>query len=251
MFAVAVQLPQRQSSECLAALNESLAWQCAQRTIFQLNVLPSLEAVTNTPLITLGPLVNSNSITYGHQAPNIPPTWLTEYPNSTADGQTLHFKTTYDKVVYLQENDLSTPGHSENQPLTHHSTFQPGDTLWSCSFNDTSIQGYIYLAKLSLTKLNDTGPASNDSVATGLTSAPYVVELVEHRASTGPPPYCEKRTIQGDGALGPAAERIPLNLRDRVALHPIGNRLGTRSKGFKRRQQVESASGCECQWLIQ
>jgi hypothetical protein len=101
-FAVPIQLPQQQSSACLARTNESVAWQCASDTTFQFNILPP-PMDSNTTMITLGSMPDMNGTIYhGHQAPNVFPTELrliTGADSPERDGPVYHFWSTYDRIV--------------------------------------------------------------------------------------------------------------------------------------------------------
>lgn len=250
MFAVPVQLPQQQSSACLAFMNESVAWQCASDTTFQLNILPSPINDSDATIITLGIPPGNTKITHGHQVPNLRPTELSLLPADTDDGPTYHFRTTYDRTVLLKESDLDSAGKSQTQPLIRHPTFDAGESVWRCVFNETLIEGYIYVDQPTTAEPSSTGSGSNATTAVSLPKVPYVMKLVEQRMPNGKGPYCEKLTVQGDGNLSPPSDKVFLNL-SAPASEP---RLRTgilKSARFRARRQVQSANYCRCQWLIQ
>ncbi|KAH9880980.1 hypothetical protein J1614_001473 [Plenodomus biglobosus] len=247
IFAVSVQLPQQQSSACIANMIDSVAWQCATDTPFQLSILPSPADENDTKLITLGPFLNNETLQRGHQVPNLQPTRLTALVNTTSDDQTYYFRSTYDKIVYLNASDLSSV---RTEFIPTPPTLQSGETVWRCTFNETPIEGFIYVGQPSLSQTNDTSHASDGSMVTGITTLPYVVKLIEQRSSGTPKPYCEKLIVHEDGNTTTVTEKLWLNVREAVSRARHRTRLIEHVR-LKRKSQTQSANSCRCQWLLQ
>ncbi|CAO2652133.1 Nn.00g004160.m01.CDS01 [Neocucurbitaria sp. VM-36] len=253
-FTIPIQLPQQQSSACLAKMNESVAWQCASDTEFQLNILPSPPDNTTTTMITLGAPPSNQSLYHGHQVPNIPPVELTALPNgdSSGAGPAYHFSTTYDRVVLLKEDDLTPVENAKAQPLTQHPSFRFGESLWHCVFNDTLLQGYIYINQSTMPDITNNETSVEESPGTTrLPKVPYVVKLVEQRVPNGKGPYCEKVKVQQDGSLSSGSGKIILDLSASASELEASKSELLRSAKFRDRQQTPTANHCRCQWLIQ
>jgi hypothetical protein len=251
-FAVPIQLPQQQNSACLAKTNESVAWQCASDTTFQFSVLPP-PMDSNATRVTLGAMPDMNGTIYhGHQAPNVLPTELklvTIAESLEHDKPLYHFRSTYNRIVLLKESDLSSADQPRSQPVMRHPTFQNGESLWRCTFNETMIEGYIYSNQktAATSSFNSTTMTVKD-----LPKIPYVLKLVEQRMPNGKGPYCEKMKIQ-DGRLARlGGEKVMLSLTEPKAEAEAAakvERVGSAS--FRARQQSVENNYCRCQWMVQ
>jgi hypothetical protein len=248
-FAVPIQLPQQQSSACLARTNESVAWQCASDTTFQFNILPP-PMDSNTTMITLGSMPDMNGTIYhGHQAPNVLPTELrliTGADSPERDGPVYHFRSTYDRIVLLKDSDLLYIDQPQSQPVMRSPIFRNGEWLWRCTFNESMIEGYIYPSQKTAmaSSFNSTTMTVKD-----LPKMPYVLKLVEQRMPNGKGPYCEKMKVQ-DGKLARlSGEKVLLKLMEPEAEAEAAARI--RSARFRARQQEKESSYCRCQWMVQ
>lgn len=248
-FSVPIQAAQQQSSACLARSNESIAWQCASDTMFQINILPS-SATSNTTLITLGPLSRPNATTYhGHQAPEIRLVAVT--PIKTTDGsEAYHFRTTYDRIVLLKSSDLATDGKPQTQPIMRHPSFNQGETLWRCTFNETVIEGFIYPNKSTI---NIDGTNNNTTTMPQLPIIPHAMKLVEQRMPNGKGPYCEKVMLSKDGKMPRTSQsKIMLGLAEPSAEVDAAEKELLRSRLFRKaRRRASAANYCSCQWMVQ
>ncbi|KAF1833610.1 hypothetical protein BDW02DRAFT_373769 [Decorospora gaudefroyi] len=255
IFALPVQLPQQQSSACLATVNESVAWQCAYNTTFQLSVLPAPAEDDNTTMITIGSLSSNDTIHHGDQVPNIPAIKLLAVRNPASDdGFAYHFRTTYNRVVLLKEDDFIMTKKRQAQPPTTHPEFSVGESLWRCTFNETLLEGHIYINKP--TRSDDTDIEAdmvNATATVRLPKVPYTVKLVEERMPNGKTPYCEKMLVGRDGTLVSDSERMMLNLSDPEAevSAALLKRKRTKRMELKDRQQGQDSKNCRCQWLMQ
>jgi hypothetical protein len=250
-FVVPIQSPQQQSSACLVKTNESVAWQCSSDTSFQLNILPAPSHV-NATMITLGSVPRTNGTIYhGHQAPDVSPVEvkLVTNPNpSDSDGPAYHFRTTYDRIVLLKENDLIPADKPRPQPVMRHPTFQSGESLWQCVFNETLIEGYIYPNKKSA------AVGSLNSTATSMSKLPrfpYALKLVEQRMPNGKEPYCEKMKLESGGLVRLSGERVMLGVAEPAAEVAAAKIELLRSARFRARQSTPQSNYCRCQWMVQ
>jgi hypothetical protein len=250
-FAVPIQSPQQQNSACLTKTNESVAWQCASDTSFQLNILPSPSDV-NTTMITLGSVPNTNGTIYhGHQAPDVSPVEVKLVASSNSpdhDRPAYHFRTTYDRVVLLKENDLTPADRPRPQPVMRHPTFQSGESLWRCMFNETLIEGYIYANKRSTTIGSINVTTVNMS---NLPKMPYVLKLVEQRMPNGKVPYCEKVTVQDGKLVTLSSEKVMLSIAEPAAEAAAAKLELVKIARFWIRQPTPERNYCRCQWMVQ
>ena len=199
-------------------------------------------------MVTLGSVPSTNGTIYhGHQAPDVQPVELKLMTTSEIDEPVYHFRTTYNRVVLLKENDLTPAERPRPQPAMRHPTFQEGETLWRCIFNETLIEGYIYANKKSaaISTSNSTAvPVRN------LSKIPHVLKLVEQRMPNGKGPYCEKMKVQDGGVSRTLGEKVMLNLAEPAAEVAAAKTELIRGAKFRVRQQPER-NYCRCQWMVQ
>jgi hypothetical protein len=233
-------------------MNESVAWQCTSGMI-QLNIFPAPMGNVNTTMVTMGPLPSNGSIFYGGQVPDISPVEMQAVGDATTnDGLVYHFRTTYNRVVLLQDDDFNLSNERQAQFSGNPSVFLPGDRLWQCTFTETLIEGYIYVSKPTTTNMTNTGgDLVNVTTTVRLPTVPYVVRLVEERMPTGKAPYCEKLLVESDGSLASSSERIILDLSDPEAEAAASTSKVTERNKVQGRQQEEASNYCRCQWLVQ
>ncbi|KAF9696752.1 hypothetical protein EKO04_005736 [Ascochyta lentis] len=235
-FMVPIQFPQQQSSKCLARANESRAWQCAFDTMLQLSILPSQGEDANEPvMITLGlPSISNRSVHCGQQAPEIGPTVLTTLKDSSDEVQH-HFSAVYDRTVIVREDQLGQEktNSSPMQGQPKHTTFQPGRSVWRCTFNDTRLEGFIYTQRGGRLTTNTT-----DATPEASRRLPYKLQLTEQKlAATGSVPYCEKVVVAAEGGLEESNEMVSLALSDAGSESAVG--------------QDEADTSCQCQWVVE
>lgn len=234
-------------------MNESVAWQCASDTVFQLNILPSSLDGGNATMITLGPPPSNGSTFHGHQVPDIKPVELTVVKGlSSGDGNAYHFRTTYNRVVLLQEEDISlVEKKPRTQPLTRHPIFKAGESLWRCVFNETLIEGYIYANQPSTSEVTNIESTTNASTTVLLPKLPYVIKIIDQRMPNGKGPYCEKVELRENGSMSQPSEKLMLNLSDPASELDAAKTELIRSAKFKERRQTQTTNHCRCQWMIQ
>lgn len=237
---------------CLTSMNQTNAWQCASNSTFQLSILPALAGNDSAIMIAVGPTRNNDAVCHGERIPSIPPLELlaasgTEHEDNFA----YHFRTTYDKIVLLSEEELSLTEELQVHPSSLNTPFQPGDRLWQCTFNETSIEGYIYPTKARVATTTGTASGTADAdKPTTLPDLPYAVRLSEEWMPNGKPPYCTKMLMGADGTLAPLSEEIVLRLDNSKGDVSVSTsqRMG---RIRHREQRDEAQSGqCQCQWVV-
>ena len=253
IFALHIQLPQKQSSACLARMDESVAWMCASDTTLQLSVHPAPASDDNATMITITSPPNIDNIYFGEQIPDIPPIELLELRRAgNENGSAYYFRATYDRVVLLGEDEFTQAETRQARSVTKHTGFLPGDSLWRCTFKETLIKGYLYVNNPTSTNASaaESG-AANATTTSRLPQIPYSVKLVEERIPNGKIPYCEKMLVERDASLSSQSQTISLSLSDPKAEAAAYTHPRTRRKNYRRQQQGDSANHCQCQWLIQ
>jgi hypothetical protein len=247
-FAVPIQLPQQQNSACLARTNESIVWQCASDMTFQLNVLPP-PSDSNATMITLGSVPSTNGTIYhGHQAPDVSPVELKLLDDgSETDGPVYYFRTTYNRIVLLKDTDLTPADRPRPQPDIRHPTFQSGESLWRCVFNETVIEGYMYPNQN--TAVSGTSNTTATTMKT-LPKIPHVLKLVEQRMPNGKGPYCEKVKLEHGSLSKLSGDKVMLKLAEPAAEAAAKAALARSSK-FRVRRQSSDNNYCRCQWMVQ
>ncbi|CAN9197434.1 unnamed protein product [Alternaria alternata] len=241
IFALPIRFPQQQNLACLASDNQLNSWKCASNSTFQLSVLPAPTSNETSTMIAVGSPSNETSVRHGEGIPNIPPLELSVVAGArNEDGSTYHFRTTYDKVVLLAEDEFPIDGELQAHPSALGDPFQPGSNLWQCVFNETLLEGYIYV-----TRVTSTAQDTAKTKTAGLSDFPYSVRIFEEWAPGGKTPYCQKVTMGSDGTLAPLSEEIALRLED-----PQGNVAASMSRSTKRtgdREQRQEVRTDHCQ----
>jgi hypothetical protein len=200
-------------------------------------------------MVTIGPLPSSGSRLYGDQVPDIPLVRMQAVGDAaTEDGIAYHFRTTYNRVVLLRKDDFILPKERQAQSPGKQSVFLPGVSLWQCTFNETLIEGYIYVSKPIGTDVTN---MVNVTATIRLPTVPYVVRLIEKRMPNGKAPYCEKMMVKSDGSLASSSERIMLDPSDPEAEAAASTSKITERERAQGRQQEEASNYCWCQWLVQ
>ena len=228
------------------------AWQCASETTFQLSILPALAGNDSAIMIAIGSSGSNDTIRHGERIPNIPPLELLAIDNAEHENDfAYHFRTTYDKIVLLSEDELSLAEELRMHPGTSNTLFQPGDSLWQCIFNETLIEGNIYPTRAATTSATNTASGTVDvDNSTTLPDFPYAVELVEDWTANGKTLYCSKMTMESDGTLAPLSEEVMLRLDDSKGNVPVST--SQRMGRIRHREQREEThlSQCQCHWVV-
>lgn len=155
-FALPVGIPQESNPNCLTIPNQLGAWSCDMSGMsgppIQLSI--GVSPGGGGYVASLNP--PPSGIQYGVQPPSINMQSLSlvvdqDYP---ALGPAFHFQGMYNKLVVLENLAAGAnlrKKHANNKPpmnpddFRHRSEVKPGDSPWFCYWNQTFIEGYIYV----------------------------------------------------------------------------------------------------------
>jgi len=199
-FGLPVGIPQESSPRCLTKANQLGAWSCDMSgQPIQLSI--DLSPGGGGNVASLNPLPDNDSgIQYGVQPPSINMQSLSlvvdqDYP---AFGPAFHFQGMYNKLVVLENFAAGAKlrkKHANNKPpmnlddFRHRFEVKPGDFPWFCYWNQTFIEGYIYVQYNSSAYYNTPPPQppTSCSSTTPNSSAP-----TSNPESKPPPPSQEE-----------------------------------------------------------
>jgi hypothetical protein len=203
-------------------------------------------------MIAIRPPPSYDSVRHGERIPNIPPSKLLAIGNSKKeDDFAYHFRTFYDKVVLLSEDELSMAEELQLHHSTLNSSFKTGHILWQCVFNETLLDGYIYPNKITTASATRTASdVANAENFTGLPEFPYSVRLVEEWTPNGKNPYCRKMIMEPGGTLAPLSEEITLRQGNPESEDPISTSKRVESIRHQLRREEARSSQCQCEWLV-
>ena len=199
-FSILMGATAESSSSCIDGSLVS-TWECASGAFLSMNVTnPMWDAAQIS-------LSNDNfwdhgKPSYGAVAPSFNGTVSASLMNDTRDpqfGPALFFYQLFDKVVVLQYPNTAlnaTPSSKQSTiptsdkllkhaPRSNPGDLKEGDQAWVCYWNNTSLEGFIYVEQNASANANDTAVAS--SIA--LTDAPQ---------PTPPPPSNRRRDKHHD-----------------------------------------------------
>ncbi|OCK82201.1 hypothetical protein K432DRAFT_293758 [Lepidopterella palustris CBS 459.81] len=190
-FTLPIGTPQEEDSNCLTVSNQNSAWSCKMSgppiklSVFQTPGGGGLDA-------SLDPMLGDDAVQYGVQTPTFDMQTLSlvldqDYPHF---GPAFHFQGMYNKVVVLenfaagaglrardpgnnkdQDDDDDGSSSSSNHNFHHRSEVQPGDFPWYCYWNQTFIEGYLYVQDNS-SAATDMGSSSTSGATTSPPSSP-------------------------------------------------------------------------------
>ncbi|KAI8937066.1 hypothetical protein NX059_006284 [Plenodomus lindquistii] len=152
-FALPLGMPQESNPGCLTQANQYSAWSCKMTfapLVLTINDTSPIPGCEQSVTIKQGSAVPGGAILYGLQTPELDQESmdLVVDMDYKAYGPAFHFKTRYDKVVILRQEELSVlQGLTKRQDESgFRQRFQvrPGDSPWYCFWNETYIEGYIY-----------------------------------------------------------------------------------------------------------
>ncbi|PVH96722.1 hypothetical protein DM02DRAFT_731002 [Periconia macrospinosa] len=273
-FTIELENARQQSSTCLSRANESASWACSTDQTLQLiiNTLSTTSSQNST--ISIIPISNNASSVvtkYGQLPLSIPPVPLTPSadPETPQNGLAYHFKTQYNRTVLLSSSSTtastsSTPDAAQPVQITGTRAggegrmispgggdqfLQEGDEPWLCHFNETIVEGYIYVALRSSSVANVTvsnststpAPPEGDDDDDDTPALPYTFKLVEMRRPNSPLPYCEKmRVRRGGGMEAVGKEKMVLMPSD--AGFSLDGKSGRGREGDELKGRVRSKS---------
>ena len=202
-FVLPIGIPQESSTNCLTKPDQLSAWSCDMSgPPIQLSIGLSPGGRGNVASLDPPP-DNGNGIQYGVQPPSIDMQSLSlvvdrDYP---AFGPAFYFQGMYNKLVVLDdfpaEAKLRKKHANSNPPMNpgdfhHRSEVEPGDSPWFCYWNQTFIEGYIYVGYNSSANYNTPPPPSpptSCSPTTSSSSAPT------SNPASNPPPSSQEESV--------------------------------------------------------
>lgn len=287
-------LPMRNTSSpktnCLS--DKKVAWNCAKVLMINFVLSPTTGKLPQAQIL---PDPHASSVLrYGPQPPQMskPANMRLVYDKDDTDkGPAYFFQQLYDKVIIVKESDLSntdtrrwlddTSGGSEDSELEERhrgprSPVSPNDSPWFCYWNNTVVEGFIYIdhdsnsvaqsTVLSSTAPQDTGDPDASSMmhrrrATGVsgTAFPKLVKLEELRGPRRMNPYCQQMqmsiNLEPSLLTKPDGSLIQIDLDDDepLQINRVDRPEGSQRNGdsVKRGPRQNMLSSCACEWLSQ
>ncbi|KAH7113308.1 hypothetical protein B0J11DRAFT_146926 [Dendryphion nanum] len=201
-FAVPLGAPRGEVSECLTMKNESTAWTCERQTLL-FNILPSPQDYSDATIVAIKSDESRKSLYFGPEGLelNLVTINRTASHDSLGMGPGYFFKGTYDRTVWLQRlRDADGKGYFNESNIGQ--PMKPKEDAWLCTFNNTSIEGYIYPAR-NLTSPNSTQSTFGGPSATKVQNAPFGIKILEQRLSGSARPQCLQMTMSEDSKMAP------------------------------------------------
>ncbi|KAM3421805.1 hypothetical protein BST61_g2183 [Cercospora zeina] len=196
-YALTLGAPQETQSDCLTNKNQKVAWDCdlAPNSALAIVVSPSSQG--------LGAVLQyasyDSAIAYGAQLSYMNTSFAqfltVQDQDDKQNGPAFYFQQFYDKVVVVPEAALTTGGGNRRRIkrgwyspgwklpeawATRKQLTTPGEKPWFCVWNETLLEGFIYVTE-SLSTSTSSTPTSTSSTGSS-TSLPSVPP------STTPPP---------------------------------------------------------------
>jgi hypothetical protein len=153
-FSLPLGIPQESNPGCLTQANQYSAWSC------KLTFAPLIVTINNTSAndgprqvasMRSGGSVPDGSILYGLQTPDLAlePLQLVLDLDYKAYGPAYHFAARYDKLVILRPEELDAGSgirtRQNDKNFLQRFQVRPGDLPWYCYWNQTYIEGYVYV----------------------------------------------------------------------------------------------------------
>ena len=152
--------PTEDNNACLLTASQTVAWKCASNESVGLNVIPSDLEPTQVSLYNSMP--DQMLYRYGAQPPalnSLSSLTLVTDTNNPSRGPAYFFQQTYDKIVILnstaflpQNTKRELVGAEKLSPETRDVIMPrnpvmatPGDQPWFCFWNNTILEGFIYV----------------------------------------------------------------------------------------------------------
>jgi hypothetical protein len=208
----------------------------------------SPESSLNRPNLSIRPTNSTDTSSYGEQFPfNIKPEFDLAYAADHSDeGPVYHFQASYDRIVLLADDQLSFLGQPQHEAGSERrGKITPGDRTWTCYFNSTVMEVFVYMSQRIATTPNSTNGANNTTKASFPLPFPFVVQIIEKWVQNGTRAYCEQQNVSEQGAFRKSdAPRYFLSTTTTSSIYgpPVG-------KNTKQSGMAEGA--CQCQWIVQ
>ncbi|KAK4956854.1 hypothetical protein LTR10_006382 [Elasticomyces elasticus] len=181
--------PQETQAACLTVANQQPAWSCDLAGQPAQGITVNIPAGGNETGAYIFYGADDDQLCYGAQQSLMQTTWAPFHAvqdnDAPGDGPAFYFQQFYDKVVVVPENALPVPNQSNNKEkrqaiqldqgwLHRKQIAQPGERPWFCVWNNTMMEGFIYVqqqvaSSYVLTSMTATS-TSNATAATATTA---------------------------------------------------------------------------------
>jgi hypothetical protein len=231
-FSLPLGIPMESNPGCMTQASQYSAWSCkltfAPLTI-TINNTQTNDGYSQVASMKNGGTVPDGAILYGLQSPDLflQPLQLVLDMDYKAYGPAYHFATRYDKVVILRSDELVPSGlkkRAEGKDSRQRFQVKPGDFPWYCFWNQTYIEGYVYVVDNSTaasfsgfpTQLPTGAPTASFDTSSFLAAYPTVAPS----PPTGPsvtsfilaavtPSPVVRRDAQSDASIPPRVPPYP------------------------------------------
>ncbi|CAF9926297.1 MAG: hypothetical protein GOMPHAMPRED_004101 [Gomphillus americanus] len=268
IFSIIISSSPQKSDTCLEKDEQKVAWACTNELKFQLNVENPLNGRAT---VTLSP-IDVTGMFYGDQNPPFIQAkvdkQLVKDPDNPDYGKAYYFSNaTYDKQVILPQTDLvpSTSKRSEVQQLYKRSSqVQENDMVWNCYWNDTLIDGFIYVDDVLSTVTSSSSPpapTNNNSKRHLIKRESYSrkMKIREIRQNQAAPPQCTLMQYINQ-SLVPSTQQPPI-LLDEIPLPRLSVALSHWHQDWSKHRnkddhddddhaKLPSVSFCDCAWIF-
>nr|POE89794.1 hypothetical protein CFP56_20263 [Quercus suber] len=191
-FALSLSTPQATQASCLPSSDQQAAWSCDLGDAPGVAIIVGWNETCNKLGASLSYASNSTQTSYGSQLSwmqtNFAPFITVQDDDSPSSGPAYYFRTLYDKLVVLDESAFSADDanndkakrqtfHLDTSWVTQKTVAKPGDKPWFCVWNNTFLEGFVYVEQtpnptftMSTSSSSTYASASKSSYASSTTS---------------------------------------------------------------------------------
>ncbi|KAH0551222.1 hypothetical protein GP486_007465 [Trichoglossum hirsutum] len=287
---------QESSNECLTNISEVSAWSCGPLSNLQnIQIEVKQNHSGSSGMVRLTQSASPQFLEYGAQPPVFNMLQGATMAMDIGDpgrGPAYFFHLAYDKIVVLPEKGLTSPNQSKRdisggherryhdnaepsdlhfgspsvnnpyqtgyQGLSQKNTVRPGDLVWVCVWNNTLLEGFVYITQKSNSSLSTpsvtAGPSALPASQTEAPSFPYAIKIEERRipsVPSQPEPYCQMMKVLDNGLLGTwvnaTGDPVIETLHECKPWNSKNSRRGLDRPRLERRDDDNPA--CTCEWL--
>jgi hypothetical protein len=192
-YALPIAVPSAVQNSCLVDTKESKAWSCMMpQSPLQIQVsnIPGGKEweLANKQIIMDYGKANMSNFPYGTQPPVLRDSQVLSLVTDTQDpgrGPAWFFQTTYNKVVVIPGDLLSSPydqkrdlgerdghkHHIDEIPINYKAIAQPGEAPWFCYWNNTMIEAFLYVNQTSSEAAHGSNHVSADATMTATSTS--------------------------------------------------------------------------------
>jgi len=167
------------SSACLVNPAQQLAWSCELEMVAPWEL--QIQQTNAGDMISINGVVDTVELYYGTQPPSLDNELfaLVVDLDNVSLGPAYHFQTHYNKLVILPGDTSigSTPTHNNNKRALdvasglNKESIPEADTPWFCWFNETLIEGFVYVNQ-SASTTSSASLTTSTSIYSDSTSSP-------------------------------------------------------------------------------